>query len=390
MGQLGYTGVIWADGLARNWLAWELTHSASFLGLVNIMRAIPMLSLGLFAGVLADRLDRKRILAATQLLTLLMAVLLAALLFTNSMRPWHLLLSTAISGGIMAFNQPARSSILPDLVPASARPNAVSLNQIAMNLSSVLGPALAGVVIGLFSVKGAYVMQIILVTVVILLTNRMVVPAAQNKNHQGALASLAEGLRYVRGQKVVSSILILSLLTAVFTLPLYTMLPVLADDVLGMGAGGFGLLASCIGIGALLGAIVLAAQGDVRHKGAVILGAAGLVGALVALLGLSHWLIMAIPVLILIGVAQTTLGAVTNNALLDLTDDEYRGRVMSLLFLQVGFFSIGSLVAGILADRVGAGWALVALGSTSVVLAAVQAVANAPLRRLANRGPHFA
>lgn len=194
-GQFGYTAVVWDDGLARNWLAWELTHSASFLGLVNLARAVPMLTLGLVAGVRCDRMDRKRILQAAQSGTLIVVLVMALLLFTAQQRSWNLLVSTFVSGSIMAFNQPARASILPDLVPDSARTNAVSLNQSAMNVSSVLGTALSGLIIGLFTVKGASVMQIALVAVVIVITTRMSVPRAAVEERLSAWASLSAGLR---------------------------------------------------------------------------------------------------------------------------------------------------------------------------------------------------
>lgn len=141
------------------------------------------------------------------------------------------------------------------------------------------------------------------------------------------------------------------------------------------------MLASCVGAGALIGALVLASRGSVRRQGAIILTAAVALAAFTAILGLAHWLWLAIPFLVLIGVGQTIFGVLTTNALLDLTEEDYRGRVMSLLFLQLGFFSIGSVAAGLLADRFGAGAALTMLGSLGVLAALLQAATNRRRRR---------
>ncbi len=225
-GQFGFSGAMWAEAVARNWLAWDLTHSALFLALVNLCRAFPMIGAGLFAGVIADRSDRKRVLLGTQAAALVLAAIMAVLVITKVIQPWHVLVTAAFFGATMAFNQPSRTSLVPDLVPKESLMNAISLNQVAINISRVGGPALAGLLIGWFAVGGAYLMEVVLLSLVMLVTVTMTIPKALPKTKKSTMwDELLEGFRYVRSRKIVMSVLLLTLIPMFFAMPVPPLCP---------------------------------------------------------------------------------------------------------------------------------------------------------------------
>ena len=362
---------MWMEQIARNWLVWELTGSGLALGFTNLARSLPQMFMALPAGVVADRFNKKWVLLACQTVSFSCYVTLFLLVVTDAIQLWHIYLFTAIMGSSMAFNQPARQSLVPRLVPPEALLNAVSLNMVAMNTTRVLGPALAGLLIGLWDVDAAYGAAMVIFSMVLVATVMLRASEARSLNRGGsARGQLFEGVSYVVRNPSILAIMAVALATFTFAMPYNTILPIVADDVFHIGPAGYGLLLSVAGAGALAGGIGMAALGDFPHKGKLFLVAAGSFGFFIAILGLSPWVVVAFAAMLLIGASQSIFMAAGSTVILKMTPPNLQGRVMSVYSLDHALMPLGSAMAGGLADAFSASVALVALGiiCTSLVL----------------------
>ncbi|MBI4301192.1 MAG: MFS transporter [Chloroflexi bacterium] len=389
IGMLGHSGSLWMEAIARNWLIWEMTHSGVLLGVVNLMRAIPMLTIGPLAGVLADRLDKRRLLLISQMVTLITKLVLAVLITTGLVEVWHVLATAFVAAIAMSFNQPARQSLIPSLVGKETLMNAVALNSAAMNFTRILGPSVAGALIPLVGVDGAYYFAATVYIGVLVVTFLMKVPA--NSYSQGKATSLwgdmAVGFRFVGRQRTILSLLILSLVPMVFGMPYMSLLPIFADKVLNIGVSGYGILQSATGAGALLGSLTMASRGDVRRQGWVTLGAVFFFGASLVVFSTSLWLPLSLLAVAVAGYMNMVFRATTNASLLTRTPPSLQGRVMSLYLLDSGLMPLGSVAAGTMADAFNAPFALGIMGSVVVVLALCTAALVPSVRRLEASAP---
>jgi MFS family permease len=383
-GQVSTSTAMWMEQLARGWLVYEMTGSVFLLGVVQAVRALPLLFLGLFGGVLADRLDRKRQLMVAQLLNMVLNFILATLIVTGLVEIWHVFTTAFLAGSVMAFQQPARQSLLPNTVPRSDLVNAVGLNSIALNGSHALGPAIAGVMVAFAGLGFAYYFQGLLFLGASFWTAQLKVGGGHRHGHaegKSILGSLAEGLRYIRGNQAVFMLLILALLPIVFALPVIALLPAFAD-LYQAGPGGLGLLLGANGVGSVIGAFVVASAGDFHRKGLYLLIVIMVLGLSVAAFALSPWLWVAVLMIGLAGFSQTGYRVLNQTLLHTNTEDRYRGRVMSVYLLDRGVAPLGALLAGTMAALMGAPSAVAVLGALTFLTAAVVAAAVPPLRRL--------
>lgn len=384
-GQLSTSTAMWMEQLSRGWLIYEMTGSVLLLGLVQAVRSVPLLFLGLFGGVLADRLDRKRQLMVAQLLNMGLNFVLATLIVTGLVEVWHVFTTAFMAGCVMAFQHPARQSLLPNTVPRSELVNAVGLNSIALNLCHTLGPAIAGVMATFAGLGATYYFQGGLFLMASLWTLQLKVGDGRSSGHQGGKSmwgSLAEGLRYVRGNQAVFTLLILALLPIVLALPVISLLPAFAGDVYQAGPAGLGLLLGANGVGSVIGAFVVAIMGDFRRKGWFLLGVIMLLGLSLSAFALAPWLWAAVLLLGLAGFAQTSYRVVNLTLLHTNTGDEYRGRVMSVYLLDRGVAPVGAALAGGLAAVLGAPATVAVLGALTFLVAALVAATVPPLRRM--------
>lgn len=205
-GQCGHSAALWAETIARSWLIWELTGSATLLATVNLLRALPMLFFGLFAGVVADRFDRRKILIICQSITLVNYLIIATLIATGVIEVWHVLLSAFVMGCSMSFNQPARTALVPSLVKDGELQSAVALNSAALNMSRIIGPAIAGVLIEPIGISGVYFISagvhVLTLTTTILMRVPPVIARATQTSFQ---SDMGETLRYVYSTKIIFS-----------------------------------------------------------------------------------------------------------------------------------------------------------------------------------------
>ncbi|MCY4625654.1 MAG: MFS transporter [Chloroflexi bacterium] len=387
IGQLGWSGANWMEQVARNWLVWELTGSGVALGLVNLFRALPQLFMSLPAGVAADRFNKKYVLMACQSMTMTSYVCLLALVLTDLIQLWHIYLFSFLLGISMAFNQPARNALIPSLVPEHIMLNGFALNQVAMNFMRVIAPGIAGLLIGWFDVMAAFVGAVALFAVVIVATIIMKAPGARSVSQtESASGQLREGVSYVLADKNILVVMVVALAVFTFVMPYNTLMPILADNVLDIGAQGFGMLLSVAGIGALIGGLTVAAFGDVRHKGLLFLGSSFGYAFSVFLLGVSPSLglgiLLPMFVMLFIGAGQAIFMTAGNVALMAHAPEELRGRILSVYNLDRGLMPLGSAGGGALADFLSAPIALMLMGGAASAMIAVVGALSSRIRRL--------
>ncbi|HEV8634262.1 MAG TPA: MFS transporter [Chloroflexota bacterium] len=345
---------MWMQQVAFGWLVLELTDSPFYLGLAGFFRALPMLVISPFGGVLADRLERKRLLIASQMGIMLFSGLLALMVALHVARAWHLLVASFLMGCAFSMNMPARQALIAQLVPKEQLPNAVALNSMSMNSSRVVGPALAGAVIGLIGVAGCLFLHAAAYLWSVFNVAAIKVPAYQARaRNASVLQNLLEGFRYCYEQKSVFGMLALAVLTTIFGMQYMNLMPAFARDVLGMGPGGLGFLMTAVGVGAIVGSVAVANSGASRHRGTVLLLAAAAFGGALCLFALTKTPTLSAILLALCGASQAVMMALNQTILQQVVPDHLRGRVMSVYMVTWGMMPLGTLPAGMIAEAYG-------------------------------------
>jgi MFS family permease len=355
----------WMDSLAINWLVLVLTNSPLALGTVNLVRGLPTLLLSLVGGVVADRFDRRWLMVWTQVGQALCTAVLAWLATEGILQIWHIYGLLIVRGVVQAINSPARSSIVGDLVPRSDITNAIALHSTVFNATRMIGPALAGVLIGAYG--SALVLWISAATHLMCAwaTFRMEPGAGKTpRPKSSAWQSVGEGVAYLRGEPVVLMLLILGVVPFILGNPYQSMLPVFAKDVLVVGPEGLGFLTTAAAAGSLISAFLIAGLGDFPKKGLVMIFGLLAFGTLLVAFAYTPWPWVAGVLLFLIG-ASTQLYQTTNATLMQLlVPTEYRGRVFGIHQMDRGFIPVGSFLAGAIAQVAGAPFAVAIMGGT--------------------------
>lgn len=386
-GMLGQMIAMNMQGITTSLLLYRLTGSSTILGVMALAHAIPMLTLSLFGGVIADRMQKKYVMligqAAFALVSLSVALSLTfGYLSTEHAGSWWILVvSGLLQGSIMGLMAPSRVSIIREIVSGEQLMNAVSLNTMGMNTCGIFGPAVAGFLIDAFGFKAVYYTMTaayLMSEVFVALLPRTSPIAVRGAS---ALGGIKAGLNYLRHNVTITLILVFTLFIVILSMPYGMMLPIFADDILKVGARGMGVLQSVSGIGAICGSLVLASLPN-KRRGAVLL-----VGSLVlglALTGFSFstsWP-LSLALIVFVGVGQTVRMTLSNTLVQYYVEDEYRGRVMSIMMMEFGLASFGTFAAGVLAETMGVQWAVGGFAMTLVVLS-ILALAFVPrLRRL--------
>lgn len=358
----------WMDHIAINWLVLVQTNSPLALGLVNLARGISNLLFSLPAGVIADRFDRRGLMISTQIGGLIPTLLLAVLAQADQLALWHIFVLVGLRSTIIAFNQPARASMIGDLVPRSEIGNAIALHSTTFNGTRMVGPAIAGILIAV--VGTAFVLWIHVAAYVIGLWTLLAMRMPRTARPDSTLSSwgtLLEGLDYVRREPDVRMLIFLVVFPFALGQPYQSLLPVFARDILVIGSEGLGLLTSAAATGSLVGSFAVASLGDFRHKGLAMTAALVAFGAFIAIFAFTPWPPVAALVLFLLSVANQVY-MTSNTVLLQLmVPSGYRGRVMSVLSMDRGFIPIGSAAAGAVAEVWGAQNTVGVMGGTLAV-----------------------
>jgi MFS transporter, DHA1 family, staphyloferrin A biosynthesis exporter len=373
------TGVMsagqWLQQVTLSWLVFEMTGSAFQLGVVNGLRMAPFIVTSLWSGVLADRVDRRRLLLVTQVYLALSCLVIALLLIAGRAEVWHLYAFTFISGVGWSFSGPVRQALVPSLVPRPELLNAISLTSAAFNLTRMLGPAIGGLMIAAFGGGATFLVQAALYAGVVLLILPMrLPPSTASASSVSALESMREGLRYVAAHPPVLSLLLLALVPMTLGLASYQgLLPIFAAEIYGIGAVGLGVLLSASGLGSFIATAAIASLGDLGRKGQVQIVALLALGLLMAGFGLTTWLPAALLFLLLAGAAQMAYMTLNQTLLQTSISDEVRGRVSSLYMLNNGLVPGFAFAAGAIAAAIGAQATITLMGVsiTAITLAAV-------------------
>ena len=383
--QIVRSAAMWMEQIARPVLILQLTDSELLLGLVVAARMTPQLLFGLFAGVIADRFDRKRIMLVAQVGTVTFHLITAALVLTDVVEAWHVFVLAFATGTSMVFTQTARQSMIPQIVPKEHVLNAVSLNMAALNVMRIAGPGLAGVFLFSGDVGPVYLLSGVLGIGVIVALSRLRVER-QPREDEGETSwtdDLRSTITFVREHREVLAVLAPPLIMFMFGLPYISVfIPLFAKDVLDLGDSGVGALMAVTGAGAIVGSLVLASQTDLRHRGLLLLGLMAVFGVLLAVFSRSTYLPVSIVLLMFIATMSTSFMALTNSLLLQLSPNDMHGRVMSLMSIDRGLVPIGAIAAGAMAGSLGPQDALLITAGVLVGLTLLAAVFVPALRRI--------
>ena len=363
----------WMQVTSLGWLVLRLTGSAGLLGLASFVGSAPAIFLTLYAGALADSIDQRRLLLATQVGLAIFAGILAILVQTDSILFWEVLVLACLAGVANALAGPAFQSIIPALVGRQALGNAIALNSAQFNLARIVGPAIAGVLIGIAGEAPSFWLNAIsfIAVIVALVAIRMPTESMVEQSRAGLWANLGEGFTYVRGRRPLLALLVLAMAPAVFILPYLTLLPIFADS-LGIGAAGLGLLTASIGVGALTGALAGALAVAFRRRaganGRTLAIGLSMMALSVAVFSLSRIEVLTCVALAILGASQVAYYTSTNTLVQLLSPGRLRGRIISIYVLtSIGISPIGSLLAGGVAEVIGAPVTLAAGGLLTVV-----------------------
>ncbi len=381
-GQLLSVVGTWMQALAQDWLVLQLTNDPFILGLVSAFQFLPVLVFGLFGGLIADLVPKRKTLYATQGSAMILALVLAALTYTHTVQVWHILVLANLLGFVNAVDMPTRQSFVVEMVGREHVANAVALNSAAFNMARIVGPAIAGILIGLLGVVACFtingVSYIAVLTGLALMRDEELEtrPTAQmERTVRAVLDNLAEGLAYVRRTSTVLAAIAVVGVVSTMGMNFRVLVPVLARDVLQVGATGFGLLMAAIGVGSLLSALLIAFNGRPSVR-LLLTGAFGL-GALETVLGIVHIFPVSMVAMFGIGASAIAMTATANTLIQLLVPDVLRGRVMAVYTtVFAGSSPIGGLLMGAIASTLSVSVAFVIGGASSMAAAAGAYVLN--------------
>jgi len=344
----------WMQKIAQSWLVLSLTGSAWYLGLDSFLGELPILLFTLVGGVIADRHNRRLLLISSQVVQLTSAATLALLVWFDVVRVWHVLLLSCLSGFAQAFGGPAYQSLVPSLVPKKDLPNAIALNSIQFNLSRVIGPALAGIAVASIGLAACFGMNALSFLAVIAALTALHVPHVRPTSSMPMLTEMKGGLRYVRDNRTLVSLIIVASASTFLGLPMQTFLPVLAQQVFGQGVDTYSRMMSFSGAGAVTGALAVAWLGRFHGMGKVLLGLQATFSLLVIAVAWSRSVHLTYFLLFTAGVSTIITSSLVTSLVQLVAPDEMRGRVMSIYMVAFrGGMPLGSLVSGALIARIG-------------------------------------
>ncbi|HMJ59531.1 MAG TPA: MFS transporter [Gemmatimonadales bacterium] len=365
----------WMQSIAQGWLVLQLTDSPFYVGLVSALGSVGVLVFTLYAGVVADRSDKRRVVTITQTLLMLQAFALAALVATGKVTVENVMALALFMGIVNAFDIPTRQSFLVEMVGKEDLMNAIALNSSMFNATRVFGPAVAGILIGSAGMVWCFLLNGVsyLAVIASLLAMRLT-PHVPRPTQSSAWQGFREVVTYLRSDRRVSTLVVLTGLFSVFGFPYLVMMPVFARDVLHARAAGYGALTAAVGAGALLGALGIAVLSRRIPKGRTLVLGGTSFGLALVLFAASRSYTVSLFILALTGCAMITNNALTNTLLQTLVPDALRGRVMGFYsFVFVGLAPLGALLAGVIAEHYGAPWAVATGGIVTALSMAIAA-----------------
>jgi len=383
-GQLTSLVGTWMQTIAQNWLVYQLTGSAWDLGLVNFVGAIPLVPLTLYAGVIADRFSKRRIIFLMQAAMMALAFILAALCFTGVVRVWHVMVLAFLLGAAQALDTPARQAFVVELVGKEDLSNAIALNSGIFHGARVIGPAVAGILVAFVGVSGTFFLNGVSFLAVLgglfLMDSALILRTGVGGKEK---VDLLGGVRHIGSERAPMAIVLLISLSALLAMPYHVLIPIFAKEILGGGADTYGVLMSAAGVGALLGSLYSASGWAVRRKGAAITAGSLSFPVLLFAFSFSRTYALSVSLLVAIGFFFVLQNAPANSLLQSIVPDHLRGRVMAIyVSLFLGMMRMGSLLIGVLAEATSVTAAIAIAAGTSLLSGLVISAKYPELRRM--------
>lgn len=349
----------WVQRIAVGWLMWQMTRSEAWLGAVAFADLFPTILVGPFGGVLADRLDRMKVLKTSQRLLLVQSIALFALTAADLIAPLSLLLLTALGGIVNAVNQPARLALISSLVKTEEMATAVAINATIFNTARFVGPAAAGAIIAASGVPAAFAVNAASFAIYLATLARLQLPPQPRLRGRRSkmLADIGEGIAYVAQHPGMAPLFGLMIVGCVAARPVAELLPGFADVVFQAGATGFAAMTSAIGIGAVAGGVWMAGRARTEGLTDLVFSGNSILGLSIVLFATSDSLAIALPALVVAGAAMVGSSIGTQTLIQLSVEPAVRGRVLSLYGLIFrGGPAVGALIAGLIAEHTGLDW----------------------------------
>lgn len=377
----------WMTQVATVWLVYQLTNSALMLGIVGFTSQIPSFFLAPFGGVLVDRWNTRKILVITQVFAMLQSLALAVLALSGIINIWHIIFLSLFQGVINALDAPARQTFVPEMVERREDlASAIALNSSLVNGGRLIGPAIAGILIARVGASYCFLIDgISYIAVIAALLAMKVKPKKITARTGNVLQRLKEGYIYAFNSPLIRSVLLLLALFSLMATPYITLIPIFATKFLGGDANTLGFLTSASGVGALIGGIYLSTRKSVLGLGKIIAFAPAMCGVGIIVFASSRTLWVSMLMLLVVGLGSILQISSSNTVIQTIVDDDKRGRVMSLFTMSfLGMFPFGNLIAGILAERIGAPYTLT-IGGIFCILGSLMFAKYLPKIRQATR-----
>ena len=371
--------------ITRSWLALQLTdNNPLLLAMVMASFALPMTVFSLLGGALADRLPRRSLIVFSQSGNAIMTLFIAILDMTGNIELWHLLIIGVLNGSMMAINMPSRQAILSDIVPDKLLMNAIALNTSSMNLTRVIGPAIAGFLIIIIETSGVFLIVSIIYVLTALsmsMVNAGKTPIKISKKST-ITSDIKEGILYVINDKTRRNIMLMLFIPVLFGFSYYSLLPAWATEALDAQSDGLGIIMMGMGLGALTGSLIIAYIKKINSKGKALLLACSTWGLLLAIFAQSNSYYMAIPLVIFIGIFSSVFMSLNTTLLQSSSEPDKRGRVMSVSMMSFGLMPLSSIPFGALALITGTSNSLSLSGLILLALTILFFIFNDRLRNL--------
>jgi predicted MFS family arabinose efflux permease len=337
----------WMQIVAQGWLIYRLSHSPFLLALDQFLGGIPIFLFSLIGGVVADRIERRKILLVSQYMQMTSATLLTVLVSCGLVHVWPILCLSCVSGLAQAFGGPAYQALIPTLVKREDMPNAIALNSIQFNLAVTVGPALAGVVLAKLGEKWCFGLNALSFLAPVISLSIISARFLPETTTDSIFSSLKQGIKFVRKQDAMSALIVLAFCMTALSMPMRTYLPVFVKDIFHRGPEVYGSLLSLMGIGSICGSLIIASKGNIRNKGRVALFMLICLGIGIAGFSFSRSLPLSYAMLALVGASMMAVFATVNSLVQLITTNEMRGRVMSVYNCAFrGGMPVGNLLSG--------------------------------------------
>ena len=375
-------GAMQMQMIARGYLTYDLTGSPALLGIVSAGFALPMLMLALFGGAFADRLERKRIIQLGQVGAGLIALFVAVSVTTDTVTWYHLLAASMLQGAVFSFLMPARQALIPQIVGQGQLTNAMALDAMGMSASTLLAPAVAGWLYAIIGPDGVYyVVTAMCAGAVVLIGMLTKLEHVTGTGRAGVLNDIRAGLSYIRRNSVVMGLLIIGLTSTVLAMPFRFLMPIFIVDIYSLGPEAMGLMVSMMGLGTLFGSFFIAGLGNWR-RGYLLILSSFLSGAALLLVAVLPFYGIALGLMVLLGLGDAGRRTLNQALLMEVTDDQYRGRVMSVFMTNFALIPLGVLPAGLAAEFLGGQLSVGILAGLLIALTAIILVTHRGLRNL--------